>query len=274
MSGLKRIESLPAYCITLERRSDRWKRFQDQPGIASLNVKKFLGVDGKKLNVNTDKRIATLTRRNIVTKTRRSHEELDSIGGVGCALSHIALWQHMVDNNMEMCLIFEDDALIPADFVEKTNTIIANSMILKDPTQWDIFLLGGRYDDASKIPGETKLIRVEAFVLFHAYIITLSTAKQLLKDVFPICAHIDIFVSVWGYLNKIRIVTSPYLNVKQNVKIKTDIQTEDNCDICDIPTDFTKTHKMISYYEWRIAQVAELIILGGIGYYLYKRFIK
>jgi glycosyl transferase family 25 len=106
------IESIPAYCITLERRHDRWKRFQDQSGLHGLDVKRFVGVDGKTLDIKTDTRVTTLTKRNIMTKSRRSHEELDSIGGVGCALSHIAVWQHMVDTNQEVCLIFEDDAIV------------------------------------------------------------------------------------------------------------------------------------------------------------------
>ncbi len=106
------IDTIPAFCITLDRRLDRWKRFQDQPGIQGLNVKRFLGVDGKKLDYMNDSRITLLTKRNIDTRTRRSMEELDSAGGVGCALSHIAVWQWMVDNNQEVCLVFEDDAVV------------------------------------------------------------------------------------------------------------------------------------------------------------------
>jgi glycosyl transferase family 25 len=111
------IDTIPAFCITLDRRLDRWKRFQDQPGIQGLNVKRFLGVDGKKLDYMNDSRITLLTKRNIDTNTRRSMEELDSVGGVGCALSHIAVWQWMVDNNQEVCLVFEDDAVVPPDFI-------------------------------------------------------------------------------------------------------------------------------------------------------------
>jgi len=91
------MDRIPSFCITLERRRDRWNRFQDQSGIERLNVKRFIGVDGKTIDVTKDERVTTLTKRNIITKSRRSHEELDSIGGIGCALSHIAVWQWMVD---------------------------------------------------------------------------------------------------------------------------------------------------------------------------------
>jgi len=124
------INTIPAFCITLERRVDRWKRFQDQPGIKGLPLKRFLAVDGKTLDVKTDKRIATLAKRNILIKSRRSHEEIDSIGAVGCSLSHIAIWEWMVTNNQELCLIFEDDAVVPPNFIETANNCI-NQSILK-----------------------------------------------------------------------------------------------------------------------------------------------
>jgi hypothetical protein len=54
-----------------------------------LDVKRFIGVDGKTLDIKNDDRVTTLTKRNIAIKKRRSHEELDTIGGVGCAHYHI-----------------------------------------------------------------------------------------------------------------------------------------------------------------------------------------
>ena len=135
------IESIPAFCITLERRNDRWRRFQDQSGIDGLNLKKFMGVDGKTIDVKNDDRIALTTKRNIIAKHRRSHEELDSIGGVGCALSHIAVWKWMVDNNQELCLIFEDDAVVPPDFNERANQCIRESTILKHPKKCIVYAL-------------------------------------------------------------------------------------------------------------------------------------
>jgi GR25 family glycosyltransferase involved in LPS biosynthesis len=262
------IDSIPAVCITLERRADRWQRFQDQPGLPA--VKRFLGVDGKTLNLDTDDRITTLTKRNIKTKTRRSHEELDSVGGVGCALSHIAVWQWMVDHNQEMCIIFEDDAVVPADFKEKANQIIKDSMVLKNPKQWDIWLLGGKWEDMSRIPNETKVVRVGAFVLFHAYVLTLDAAKQLLKNAYPIHCHIDMWTSIHAYLTDMRIVGSRELVLQQNQKVKTDIQSEDGCAICNVPAEFTETHRLVTHNEWRVAQASQVVCVALIAYVVYQ----
>ena len=266
------IETIPAFCITLERRQDRWRRFQDQSGINQLELKRFLGVDGKTIDVRKDDRVALCTKRNILAKIRRSHEELDSVGGVGCALSHIAVWQWMVDNNQEVCLVFEDDAVVPPDFVERANKCIKQSTILKDPKKWDMWLLGGIWDNLTRIPGEPHAIRVGEFVLFHAYIMTLHGAKRLLKDVYPIHSHIDLWVSIYGYVHDFRTVGCTDLILKQNQKVKTDIQSEKGCQICDVPVDYGKTHTMVSKTEWKMAQAAEFALIALIGYMAWQQF--
>lgn len=268
------IESIPAFCITLERRQDRWRRFQDQSGIDGLELKRFLGVDGKTIDIRNDNRVALCTKRNILAKMRRSHEELDSVGGVGCALSHIAVWQWMVDNNQEICLVFEDDAVVPPDFIQKANACINDSMILRDPKKWDMWLLGGIWDKLTRIPGEQKAVRVGEFVLFHAYVMTLHGAKRLLKDVYPIHSHIDLWTSIYGYVHDFRTIGCTDLILRQNQKVKTDIQSEKNCDICNVPVDYGKTHTMVSKIEWRTAQVAEVVAVGLIGYILYQQYQK
>ena len=268
------IDSIPAFCITLERRADRWRRFQDQPGIDGLNIKRFLGVDGKTLNIKTDPRITTLTKRNILANKRRAHEEIDSVGAIGCSLSHIAIWQWMVDNNQELVLVFEDDAVVPTDFVEKANQCIRNSNILKDSKKWDMWLLGCIWEDFTKIPEEAEMVRLGAFILSHGYIITNRTAKKFLKDVYPIHCHIDMWMSIYSYLENLRLVCCPTLNLQQSQRVTTDIQKETGCKICNVPTDFDKTHKLISKTELQIARVAEVMCVALIGYIVYQQFMK
>lgn len=265
------IDSIPAFCITLERRQDRWRRFQDQPGLQGLDLKRFLGVDGKTLNLETDDRITTLTKRNIMANKRRSHEELDTIGGVGCALSHIALWKWMVDNNQEVVLVFEDDAVVPPDFIERANGCIQRSTILKDPKQWDMWLLGGIWEDLKSISGENEVARIESFVLFHAYVLTRRCAEKFLRDAFPIHCHIDVWASIHGYLNNSRFVGSPQLILEQTQRVKTDIQKDHECKICNVPVDFDKTHEMISKFDLKVARTAEFILVLLIGYYIYHK---
>jgi GR25 family glycosyltransferase involved in LPS biosynthesis len=271
------IESIPAFCITLERRADRWKRFQDQLGINGLSVKRFLGVDGKTLNLDTEDRITTLTKRNIKIKKRRSHEELDSIGGVGCALSHIAVWQWMVDNQQDVCLIFEDDAAVPPDFVQKANDCIRTSMVLQDSAHWDMWLLGGIWDDLSSIPKEPKesgVVRVGAFLLSHAYVITRRCAERFVKDAYPIHCHIDMWMSIYSFLNDLRLVGSTRFQMKQDQQAKTDIQSSEGCAICNVPTDFTKNQILLSKTDYYVARASQVALIGLLGYGVYQWYKK
>jgi len=270
-----KIDSIPAFCITLERRKDRWKRFQDQPGIRNMNVKRFIGVDGKTIDIKKDKRVATLTKRTIIHKTRRSHEELDSAGGVGCALSHIAIWQWMVDNNQELCLVMEDDAVITDTFVQDGNKCIADSFILKDPKRWDLWVIGATCEGLSRIPQEpanSGLLRTDAFMMTHCYVITLRTAKKFLEDVYPIHCHIDFWMSIYCHLNNLRIVHHPTFKLSQAEGVKTDIQNEKGCAICMVPVDYKKTHTMITHLDLLVARGAEVVCVGLIGYWLYKKY--
>lgn len=265
------IDSIPAFCITLERRKDRWRRFQDQSGIEGLDLKKFIGVDAKTLDIKNDPRITTLTKRNIAIKSRRSHEEIETAGAIGCSLSHIAIWQWIVDNPHDIVLVFEDDADVPPDFIERANQCIKQSTILNDPRKWDIWLLGGICEDLSSIPGEKEAIRVGSFALSHAYVITKSCARKLLEEALPIHCHIDVWMSVFAYLNNIRIVTCPRLSIKQAERVKTDIQPDKICHICNIATDFDKNQKLVSKTEWYVAQAAEVLAVGLIAYIVYKQ---
>ena len=272
-----KIESIPAFCVTLERRKDRWKRFQDQPGIRPLEVKRFIGVDGKTLDIKKDKRIATLTKRSILRNIRRSHEELDSPGGVGCALSHIAIWQWMVDNQQPICLVFEDDAVVPDDFVTQANHCIQQSLVLKDPKQWDLWYMGGSSEGMTRIPqepAESGLVRAGAFILTHCYVITLQTATKFLEDVYPIHCHIDFWMSIYCHLYDLRIVYHPRCTLEQAENSKTDIQNEKGCAICNVPEDYKKTQTLISNTDLLFARGAEVVCVGLLGYWLYRRFSR
>lgn len=271
------VESVPALCITLERSTDRWKKFQDQPGINGLKLKRFLGVDGTKLDLLSDHRISIQAKRNIKMNTRRSHEDLNSIGGVGCTLSHIAIWQWMVDQKQEICIIFEDDAIVPPSFCETSNDCIKGSTILSNPRSWDLWLLGGECNDLTSIPiepKESKVVRVGSFVLFHAYVMTLHGAKRLLQEVYPIQCHMDKWTSLFSSVYDFRVVFCQKMNIVQNYSFKTDIQTGKQCHICDIPDDFEKTSTLVPTIEWRVAQASEVALTGLLLYYAYQRWIK
>ena len=238
---LNSIEDIPAYCITLDRRPDRWQKFMSQTAAAGLPVKRWSGIDGALLDVSTDERVSVFTRRNILEKTRRSHEEIDSIGAIGCALSHIGLWKELVASKHEYFLIFEDDAIVPPDFVESANKLLTTSPRLSSGS-CDVWMLGGAWkaednDIARYKRGGEPAIILGKFYLIHAYIISRRAATIFLNDgIFPINAHIDHYMSMCARFNNLRVAGSPQLRLRQSGQIS-DIQLQAKCNICDVPTD-------------------------------------
>ncbi len=97
-------------------------------------------------------------------------------GHIGCALSHISIWKHIVDQKLPYGLIFEDDAL-PHPEIQKLGPIWYN----QTPRNVDMIFLGNQMnpDDYRIYDSNQKVIQSPCFCL-HAYIITYDGAQRLL----------------------------------------------------------------------------------------------
>src|ERR1700733_4419914 len=87
------VTQFPAYVINLDTRLDRWKRFS-QVDTGLPNLQRFSAINGIQIGDlidNTD--ISEFTKLRILGRTRRSHEEIDAKGAIGCSLSHVNLWR-------------------------------------------------------------------------------------------------------------------------------------------------------------------------------------
>jgi glycosyl transferase family 25 len=270
-----KIDEIPAQCISLRRRTDRWSAFISQPAFKTLpQLERFDAVDGKTIDVATDKRVLVSTKRNILNKQRRSHEELDSQGGIGCALSHIGIWQMMVQRQIPLLLVFEDDAQIPNRFVEVANKFIEKSPTLQDPSKWDMWLFSNIQQYSTSIPSDPLVHDLQAFVTLTGYVITLKCAEKLLEHAFPIHCHIDHYMVILKQVIPMRYISTPNFRIFQR-GLKSDIADKPKCLICNIPTDYDSTHTVISKGDITTLEAIKYIFVlstaFGAGYILYKR---
>ena len=126
-------------------------------------------------------------------------------GCKGCALSHRSIWDIMIKNNYKHVLIFEDDAIIDADFDRKFNDIWNHK-----PADYDIIYFGCIYGCADNSIGNsifkkltgTESTPVNEFINTtngsagtHGYLISLEGAKKFSNK--PIGGHIDIQILKW-----------------------------------------------------------------------------
>lgn len=95
------------------------------------------------------------------------------VGAAGCTASHFHLWQEIAKNN-ETAIILEHDALLlhPINMSIPDNKIVTLGYKLTDPS---------RYDHIAAGPPKN-IIDIRRASGSHAYCITSSTAKALLKE--------------------------------------------------------------------------------------------
>lgn len=87
--------SIPAFCINLDSRPDRWKNVQSE---------------FSKLNWELTRVAASVWSPRVVSKLRR--------GPAACIESHRSVWRIIADHPCEIAAVFEDDAVFPSDFRE------------------------------------------------------------------------------------------------------------------------------------------------------------
>ena len=215
------------------------------------NLARHSAVDGSTLDAATDPRISTMCRYNIKEKTRRSHDLLDSIGGVGCALSHIQLWTNLVASKDPVHLILEDDIKIPPDAWAAVQKMFRDTPSLADSTSWDIWSIGNLHcfetifvRPADRFLVRDKWIQCAEFVGLQAYFITRGAAEKLLKDVFPIQQHIDWYITYYAQTKPFKIIHNKLINCSQRGS-KSDIAEKEQCVICDVPTKVEASHYVI-----------------------------
>jgi lipooligosaccharide galactosyltransferase I len=116
-----------------------------------------------------------------------------TLGEIGCATSHIKIYEHMVENNIPSAIILEDDAIVSQFFKE-----IIEDILSKIHHSYELVFLD--HGKVKSYPFKKKLI--EGYRLAHyrspsknskrciicaaAYLITLSGAQKLLNYAYPI----------------------------------------------------------------------------------------
>jgi len=273
------LDSIPTYCINLERRTDRWNLLKSQPGFHEFkSIQRYIGVDGKLLNIKEDPRVSFFTKRNILLNTRRAHEELSTAGGVGCYLSHVGLWQKFLESSAQVAFILEDDNKLPTGIAHTIQSFFDASPILADPTQWDFCVLSPHPSPIyTKIKepfhGSNTVFRYERFISLAGYMITRRGVERVLPHLFPIESHIDAFLSVASSLNMIDLV-GPKKLIMNIIETKSDIQDKDQCFICDVDTHYEKDSVIIPKTTYWRYQVEEALLLGALAYGMYIAWSK
>jgi len=143
-----------------------------------LEFERFAAIDGACLS-------PALERLYDQNRALQVHGKALSPGEIGCALSHAAIYQRMQDEAAPVALILEDDVVLAEEAIH----IISKSISSSFP--WDIINLisdvDERLDPENKLTPEHWLSSfVENPNRTGAYLIRLTGAQKMLKNVYPI----------------------------------------------------------------------------------------
>lgn len=113
-----------------------------------------------------------------------------TLGEIGCALSHIKVYQTMVENKVQWALILEDDA----EFKDDVRPIF-NKIIIEDRNIQPCVYLMSKPSNYIKSP----IYHVDKYTIYpmlnascaHGYIINLKAAKLLCSELMPIKYEAD-----------------------------------------------------------------------------------
>ncbi len=115
--------------INLKRRTDRDQLFLKRNHFIN-NLVKVDAIDGTRLD-----------REQLIDNKIISPDLTDySDGAIGCALSHLKLWELSI-KNQQVITIAEDDAIFNRDFDRYSNKVLEQL-----PPDWDICLWGWNFD--------------------------------------------------------------------------------------------------------------------------------
>ena len=194
------------YFINMDKSKDRLKHMNNQLSKHKLIGIRFEGVDGKKLNLNSN-------NYKYFLKNIKNHfiKRPDRIGHLGCFLSHLGIYNKFINSDKEYCLILEDDCSISnVNFKKNLNNSIK---YLKNN---DIVLLGYHIDKDWNLKHKYKnkdlylkngiIYNINYFTGLHCYLINKSTATKLINYLSQPNWYIDCEISKLAYKKKLKIV--------------------------------------------------------------------
>lgn len=120
---------IPAFCINLDRRPDRWAKAQEE-----------------------FKKIGWPAERWPAKQYEKSPYDSMQAGAAGVLDSHRAIWQHSLKCGLGVVAIFEDDIVFPRDFAEVYSE--ATKELPADWQCWHLHTSGIRQSNESKPLGK------------------------------------------------------------------------------------------------------------------------
>ena len=175
--------SVPIFVINMQGSEKRWKTLNNRLANIGISAERFPATIGKELTKEQlDEWYSPQNNK------QKYHRDL-TLGEIGCYVSHMRIWQKMVDEKINHCLVLEDDLFIEEHLI----SIIELSSSLHG---WDLIKLSDNRDfpfiDSKSLQHNFTLGNYrKAPNGTQGYLISLPGAKKLLTRK-PFCRPVDV----------------------------------------------------------------------------------
>ena len=192
-----------AYVINLARSRDRRAYITTEMKKAGLDYEIVTAVDGRDLDLRDPSRIDPSFLAKIVCPS----------GSAGAALSHLSVYEKIIESGLDKALVLEDDVILPADIASLADAVADQlagaevallSIDSPDPCKMSV-------QDTIGLPCARMLalpINVCQPRSAGAYIITREACERMVKSVLPVRVQADTWWFFYreGLLDRVRCV--------------------------------------------------------------------
>lgn len=186
--------NIPVFVINLKRSAERRHHTTEQLNDLGVPFQIIEAIDGAELS---DQEIQNNRDFNIYKCGMHSRYLLKE--EIGCTLSHLKIYRHMVDEKIELACILEDDN----DYLKDFKDLLVDGHL--SIVEWDLLYLGHHSGCTSKEAQSRKKNQLLPFNYFigeaievpygsYAYIINIEAAKKLLNRAYPIRIPFDSYI--------------------------------------------------------------------------------
>lgn len=169
------------YCINLPRDVERRAKMEGELKKLSIPAEFIEGVDGRKLAGEELKKVYAKWR------TRFRHGKSLSRGEIGCALSHVKIYDEVLKGADEVGIVFEDDVSFEEGILDALHEVEGFLKATNNPT---IVQLPGLERDLRQ-GGAAEMIAVKSAMGTYAYALNRAGAELLKKEFSPVKMPID-----------------------------------------------------------------------------------
>lgn len=213
---------MTVYGINLKRRTDKREHLLEECSKHNIKINIIDAVDGSQLLEEEIKQYVFDYPANGLT-----------LGEIGCGLSHLKIYQKIIDTSCPLALILEDDILLNDDINGVLDSIMLHEK-MEDaikPNQPRIYLLSpshlywGRFK--KKLYKEYSLNKISDAYFGYAYVINQCAAQSLKNFLQPLAYEID----RWGFFQQMGVakiwcvVPPPVASIDDN-KVASDLEGE------------------------------------------------